>query len=357
MSTRTELMIQKLVNQAISQKAQELHLTAGQQPMMRQDGKLQQLVDGELLVEDFLVDVSKTLLTEEEQQRLGQNKSVVVIKEISSLGRFKVSVYYQKDTLAITMKLINTIIPKLADLQLPESVMNLSKIARGLIIISGPFDSGRSTLAAALLQNILDTRNVRVMTLEQPLEYLLKPQRGVVEQRQVGRDVDKIIAGLDLMAEEDVEIIFVSSIETKEEVLALTKLALSDRLVIALLDSDSAVRSLETLITITADAKAVFVNNIADALQAVVNLRLLPKQGKPGRVYAAEVLLNTPTLRLALRDGDFTRMHNVLQTSRQEGMITLDRSLLDLAQAGLVSSEAALQVAHDIERLQGNLRQ
>lgn len=349
-------MVQKLINQAISQKAQELHLTAGQQPMVRQDGKLQQLVDSEVVVEDFLTEVSKILLNEEEQQILEQKKSVVAIKEISSLGRFKASVYYQKDTLAITMKLISTEIPKLGDLHLPDSVLNLSKAVRGLIVISGPFDSGRSTLATALLQNILDTRSVRVMTLEQPLEYLLKPQRGAVEQRQVGHDVDSVIAGLDLMAEEDVEVIYSSSVETKEEVLALTKLALADRLVIVILDSDSAVRSLETLITLAADAKTTFVNNIADALQAVVNLRLLPKQGMPGRVFATEVLLNTPALRLALRDGDFTRMHNVLQTSRQEGMITLDQSLLDLITAGLVSAEAALQVAHDIERMKGNLR-
>jgi twitching motility protein PilT len=233
--------------------------------------------------------------------------------------------------------------------------LNLSKTARGLIVISGPIDSGRSTLAAALLQNILDTSSVRVMTLEEPLEYLLQPQRGAVEQRQIGRDVESVAAGLELISQEDVEVIFISAIETKEEILALTKLALSDRLVIVLIDSDSAVRSLETLVTQVADAKMTFVNNIADALQAVVNLRLLPRQGMPGRVYATEVLLNTPTLRLALRDGDFTRMHNVLQTSRQEGMITLDQSLLDLVAAGLISKESALQVSHDTERLQSNL--
>lgn len=356
MSTRTELLIQKLINQAISQKAQELHLTAGQQPMMRQDGKLQHLVDGEVLAEDFLDEVSKALLTEEELQQLEQKKSVIAIKEISSLGRLKISIYYQKGTLAITMKIINTSIPNLADLHLPSSVTDLNKVTNGLIIISGPFDSGRSTLAASLLQDILNTRSVRVMTLEEPLEYLLEPQRGTVEQRQVGRDVNSVNAGLELIVEEDVEVVFVSDVKEKEEILSLTKLALSDRLVIILLDSDSAVRSLETLITMVGEAKDTFINNLADALQAVVNLRLLPKQGMPGRAYATEVLLNTSALRLALRDGDFNRMYNVLHTSRQEGMITLDQSLQNLVSAGLVSPEAAIPVARDKERLQGGLR-
>jgi len=357
MSTRTELLLQKIISQMISQNAQGLHLAAGQVPVARQDGKLQDLVDVEVMAEDFILDLTKTLLTSKEQQALENHKELITIKEISSLGRFKINFYYQRGTIALTMKLIPTQVPKLSELNLPDRVIQLTNLPKGLILISGPFDSGRSTLSAAMLQSMLNTKSVRLMTLEEPLEYLLKNSRGKIEQRQVGRDVESFESGLELLLQEDVEAVFTSNIPSPEAAQNLVNLALANRLVIALISSDSAIRALEAFISLAQGAKdELFETNLADALEAVIDLRLLPRQGRPGRIYAAEVLLNTAPLKLALKEKDFNRMQNILQTSRQDGMVTLDQSLLDLAVSGQVSKETALEVAHEPERLKGLLK-
>jgi len=357
MSTRTELLLQKIIGQIISQNAQGLHLSAGQAPLSRQDGKLQDLVDVDVIPEDFILDLTKTLLTPKEQQILESHKELVTIKEISSLGRFKINFYYQRGTIALTMKLIPAQVPKLTELNLPDKIIQLINLPKGLILVSGPFDSGRSTLAAAMLQSILNAKSVRLMTLEDPLEYLLNSGRGKIEQRQVGRDVESFESGLKLLLHEDVEVVFISSIPSPVAAKNLVNLALADRLVIALISSDSAIRALETFISLAQGAKdELFEANLADALAAVINLRLLPRQGMPGRIYAAEVLLNTSPLKLALKEKDFNRMQNILQTSRQDGMVTLDQSLLLLAVSGQVSKETVLEVAHEPARLKGLLK-
>lgn len=355
MSTRTELVLQKLVNQTASQHAQELHLVPGQSPVMRQDGKLQPLAGGEVVTEDLLEDMLESVLTEEERQQINEQKSVTTIKEISSLGRFKLTFYYQRSTLALTLKRISTQLPRISDMQLPQSITQLAAVTRGLVLISGPFDSGRSTLAAVLLQQILQTQSVRIMTLERPLEYILESGQGIVEQRDVSHDVTSFEAGLDLVTQEDVDVVFVSEVSNVEVAQSLTRLALSDRLVVAVLDSDSAVRTVEMFITQLGNETA-YISDFSDALHAVVNVRLLPRQGVPGRIYATEVLLNNPAMRLALRDRDVNRMQNVLQTSRQEGMTTLDQSLLNLVGLGHISKETALSVAHDQTRLGASLQ-
>jgi twitching motility protein PilT len=357
MSTRTELLLKKIISQMISQNVQGLHLSAGQAPVARQDGKLQNLVDVEVVSEDFILDLTKTMLTAKEQQTLEQHKELITIKELGSLGRFKLNFYYQKGSIALTMKLIPTQVPKLSELNLPDKMIQLINLPKGLVLISGPFDSGRSTLSAAMLQSILNAKSVRLMTLEDPLEYLLKNNRGKVEQRQVGRDVESFESGLELLLQEDVEVVFVSNISGSEAAQNLVNLALANRLVIALIASDSAIRALETFIALAqGDKDELFETNLADALAAVVNLRLLPRQGMPGRIYAAEVLLNTAPLKLALKEKDFNRMQNILQTSRQDGMVTLDQSLLDLAVSGQVSKEIAFEVAHEPTRLKGLLK-
>lgn len=357
MSTRTELLVQKLLSQVVAQNAQELHLVAGQQPVLRQDGVLRPVADETLLVEDFIIDIAKSILSSEEWSDLESQRSAVVMKEVSSIGRFQVRFYYQRETIAITVKRIPTQIPQLESLNPPLAIEKLTAANRGLIILSGPFDSGRSTFAAALLQQIISTRSVRVMTLEKPLEYLLVNKKGFVEQRQVGRDVESFDKGVALAEQEDIEVLFVSEVTSSFVADQLIEIALSDRLVIVVLTSDSSVRALEQFIAFAENiSETTAASRVTDALQAVVNLRLVPQQSKTGRVYAYEIMFNTQAMQLALKDKDYARMRNTLQTSRQEGMLTLDQSLLDLVAAGIASPEAVIEVAHDPERLRGLLK-
>lgn len=355
MSTRTELLLQRLLGEMMTNHARELHLSVGQQPILRKDGLLQKMTGQAVVLEDFILEIVKGLLSEDELRVLDEVREVTVVKEIGSLGRFQIIVYYQRGVLSVTCKYITEQIPQLSEMGLPESVMQLVNEPKGLIVVSGPSDSGRSSLVAALLQEIMNQRTVRVMTLENPLEFLLTNKQGLIEQRHVGKDVGTVEQGIELLAEEDVEVVYVADIEQTDASQSIINLALSDRLVLTTVTADSAVRAIETLIVAAGDDEHV-ADLFADALHAVINLRLLPRQGAPGRVLAVEVLFNTSPMKLALHDRDYARMQNILQTSRQDGMILLDQSLLDLASHGYVAFDHILAVAHDPDRLRGLLK-
>ncbi len=350
MSTRTELLLQRLLGEMMSNNARELHLLVGQQPILRKDGVLQKMSDHAIVLEDFVLEIVKGLLNEDEQKTLELYKEVAVMKEIGSLGRFRINVYHQRGVLSLTCKYVTEQILDLSELGLPEIVERLVDEPKGLIIVSGPFDSGRSSLVASMLQEIMNRRPVRVMTLEEPLELLLTNKQGFVEQRHIGKDVVDVKTGLTLLTEEDVEVVYVSDIEKTDSVNDLIDASLADRLVFTTVTADSSVRAIEMMNVKAGDDEHV-ADKFADALHAVINVRLLPRQGTPGRILAVELLLNTPPMKLALKDRDYTRMQNILQTSRQDDMITLDQSLLNLVNNGHVAREHALAIAHDPERL------
>lgn len=351
MSTRTELLLQRLLGEMMSNNARELHLLVGQQPVLRKDGLLQKMSEQAIVLEDFVLEIVKGLLNEDELKTLEMYKEATVMKEISSLGRFRVNVYYQRGVLSLTCKYVSEQILNLSELGLPAIVQELVNEPKGLIIVSGPFDSGRSSLVASMLQEIMNRRPVRVMTLENPLEFLLTNKQGLVEQRHVGKDVVDVKTGLTLLTQEDVEVVYVSDIEKTDSVENLINTSLSDRLVFTTVTSDSAVRAIEMLNVKAGDNEHV-ANTFADALHAVLNIRLLPRQGTPGRILAVELLLNTPPMQLAMRDRDYIRMQNILQTSKQDDMIMLDQSLLNLVNSGHVAAEHALAIAHDPDRLE-----
>ncbi len=341
----------------VTQNAQELHLTVGQLPMVRNSGEIFTLGGESVLVEKTVTGVVKETLTDIEWNTLNEKKEIHTVKEISSLGRFKVVAYFQRGVISITFHLIPKNIPSIADISIPEHVQGLINKTSGLLIVSGPIDSGKSTVSATLLQQIIKTRPVRVMTIEDPLEYLLTNGKGSAEQRQIGRDVESFEQGIELLAKEDVEVVFVSNITGEDVARGILNLALSDRLVIVTINSDSSVRAVERFIDIAnAHKNAQILNDLSDALLATINLRLVARQSRVGRVLAYEVMLSSRELAFALREEDYPRMQNVIHTSRQSGMITLDQSLVDLAKNGIITKDVAMATAHDPERIEGLLK-
>ncbi len=351
MSTQSELILQNLLNRAVTQGAQELHLAVGQRPTIRYNGQLSPITDGPVLVEKSVYDIVKSTLSDEEIKALDSDKEISTVKEVSSLGRFKVMAYYQRGTVSITFRIIPSVAPPLLELNIPSSVVNALDEARGLLLVSGPFDSGRSTVCASMLRYVMETQDVRVMTLENPLEYILENRRGVVEQRQVGKDVKDIDSGIALVEKEDIEVLFLSDIPNGNIAKKAVDLALSDRLVIASMQSDSAIRTIESLSEMSGiKGDSHFLNNLSDALRAVLNLRLAVKQGSSGRLLAMEIMLSSTEMKLAIKEGDYRRMQNIIHTSRQHGMITLDQYLSDLVSSGEISKDVAMKMAHDPER-------
>jgi len=322
-------------------------LIPGFLPVLRGDGELKPIQDEETLTEDFVLNLSKELMTEGQAARLEKNRELFFTREISSLGRFRVRVYYQKGSLSLNFKFVESQIPVLTELGLPSRVENLRHLHRGLVLISGPYDSGRSYLVASLLQSINKERAVRIMTLESSIEFVLTGDKAIIEQRELGRDLADLAEGLNVLSNEDVDVVYVTDVADGEVAKQLVRLALAGKLVIGVMTSDSAVRTLESYVSLAGghDMERHLANELADALQAVINMRLVRRSGGAGRLYAAELLLSTVNTKIAIKELDFERLESVLNAGQEEGMQVLDQHLLKLVQDGQISTKEALQAA------------
>ncbi len=341
--TSVELMIQKVLGQLVSQKGQEIYFVSGQKPMMRKNGYLFDMEIGSVVTENNIKNMADIIFSDKEIEQLSSDKSIVRVKEIGSMGRFMIKCYFQRKSLSMVFRSIPVNIPKFEDMALPESVKNIVNLKKGLVVISGPYDSGKSTLIASILQYMLYQQNIRVMTIEKPLEYILTGGKGLVEQREVGVDVDSYLQGVNMLFEEDVDVVYVSSVDSPETLSKIISLA-SVKLVFLHIFSDSAVEALENLVSIAEEfgADSSFAYKLSKQLKICLNLRLPPTVGRTGRMYAFEILINTSPVKIALKEKDFDRVENILQLSSKDGMKTLDQHLFELVEEGKIDKKDSI---------------
>ncbi len=340
--TGVELMMQKILGQLVAQNGQEIYIISGQKPMMRKFGYLLETEISDIITEDSIKNIVDIVLSDDEVQFLNKHKNITVVREIGSIGRFRVRCYFQRKSLSVVFRNISNTIPKFDNLILPESVRKIPHLNEGLVVISGPYDSGKSTLIASILQYILDNKKVRVMTIEKPLEYILIGGKGLAEQREVGVDVSSFEEGLDMLFEDDVDVIYVSDISSADTLSRIISLS-SMKLVFLHITSDSTVEALESMISLAEEFGKYksFSHKLSKHLSVCLNLRLPPTVGRTGRIYAFEILINTSPVKIALKDREFDRIENILQLSSKEGMKTLDQHLFELVQDGKVDKKDA----------------
>jgi len=352
MTVRGELILQRLLGQLSAEHAQELHLIPGNPPVFRHNGELEPVKGEEALSEEFVLSLSKEYMTSEQGVILEKNREVFFTRGISSLGRYRVRIYYQKGALSLNFRRVEQEVPVLSEIGVLSEVESIGNLNKGLILVSGPYDSGRSYFAASILETINKERVVRIMTLEQSIEFIITPAKSIIEQREVGRDVKSLAAGLRALSDEDVDVIFISDVPNMEVAELVVQLSLAGKLVITTTTSDSSVRAIESFVGFDGKDKARQISDgLSDALAAVVNLRLVRNTGGHGRIYATELLLSTFNMRIAIKELDFRRVESVLYTAREQGMVTLDQNLLDLVNEGKISFKSALKVAHEVEWL------
>ncbi len=350
MPTTTSLQFQKLIGMLVEQHASDLHLTLGNPPTLRVSGVLQPLTSESLVTPDFLDSLQKELLSQAEQERLQKERQLVVARTLGKGFRFKVSIFYQKDGLSVSLRFIPSQVTPLLKLGLPKKFVELIQAKKGLIIITGPFDAGKSATALSFLEAINQEQGRYLMTIEEPVEYLFTGAKSVVEQREVGRDVPDFAAALQLVKQEDVEVVYVSQIPDQLTWRNVLEVVESGRLVLIVLNSLGSVRALEELIDLYPDSERDLARSLlAEHLLAVLHQRLVPRTGSDERVLVVELLLGTPAVKAVLREGNLTQLINLLQTSAAEGMISLDRSLAELVRSGTISLTTALREAHDPE--------
>lgn len=347
MLTSEQQAITRILTQATQYRASDVHLVPGNPPVLRIDGKLTPLNDSVILTAELLRAYVETTLTPVQLERLDKDRDARIVVSLEGKMRFRLIVMYQKGTISLELRYIPDVVPTLKELSLPAVVEKFPAISQGLIIISGPFGSGRTTTLAALVSAINSLRACHIVTLERPIEFLFAGEKSVIEQREVGIDVTSVSHGLEVLGLEDVDVVVISELEDQMDMQAVVRATRAGRLVLATLAADSAVQSIELLTTAFSEQEQPWARKkLSEVLQGVLNLRLVPRVGG-GRILVSEVLAPSTAMRAVIRDGQFLQLANTMQTSREEGSVSLDRSLAELVRIGDIMSEDAEQAAFD----------
>ena len=342
--------IRELLQVAVQRGASDLHLSAGQPPWLRVDGDLCRLALPPLdqaCVLQGLADV----MSEAQQQRQRRDLDADFSLSLPGLGRFRVATFLQDRGAAAEFRLIPDAVPTLAQLGLGAVFQRLADLPRGLVCVTGPTGSGKSTTLAALLDHINAHRQCHILTIEDPIEFVHSSQRSLVSQREVDRHARSFAAALRAALREDPDVILIGELRDLETVrLALTA-AETGHLVLATLHTASAAKTIDRIIDVfPAEEKAVVRSMLAESLQAVVAQTLLKRVGG-GRVAAHELMLATPAIRNLVREARVAQLYSAIQTGAQFGMQTLDQALKDLVARGLVGREEARALARDADSL------
>lgn len=347
MPTGERVALDRLLTRVAEFQASDLHLTVGSPPTLRVAGKLVTIPEEPFITPDFLTAVLDELLTDDQRAVLEKDRRCVLTYDYEKKARFKVDIYYQRNYPSAAFRYIDPVIPSIRELGLPAIVEKFTEVARGLVIVAGPFASGRSATVAAIVNAINMTKAKHIVTIERPVEYLFVNAKSMVEQREIGRDTPSASQALDNVYQEDVDVVVVASFDDPDVVERGLRVAESGRLVIAAMTADSAMRVIEKMVTGFSDAtEEQHRILLAETLQGIICQRLLPKIGG-GSVVAAEVLTATRAIRSVIHDGAIQQIQTILQTSREEGMIPLDRALADRVKSGEVLLDDALSNAHD----------
>ncbi len=347
MLTSEQQAITRILTQATQYRASDVHLVPGNPPYLRVDGKLVALDQEPVVSTDVLKGFVDGILNDTQKAALERDRDLHVTVAVDGKLRFRITIMYQKGALSLDLRYIPEVIPAPRDLGLPKVVEQFARAPHGLVLISGPYGSGRTTVLASLINLINLERVAHIITVEQPIEFLFVSQKSVIEQREVGPDVPTIGHALALTDMEDVDVIAISELDTLEDMRACVKSLHSGKLILATITADSAVQAIERLVNAFSPADQPTIRKeLADALQGVVNLRLVPRVGG-GRILVVEVFTPEPATRAVIRDGQFLQLANTIQTTRQDGTESLDRTLAELVGVGDILPADAEAVAID----------
>ena len=338
-----------LIKYGIDNRASDIHITTGVPPAFRIDGVLRYL-DERPLSSDSIEALIKQILTEEKARELEFTGEIDTSYFIPSLGRFRMNIYKQRGCYAVAIRIIPSRIPTIEELGLPTIIKDLARLSRGLILVTGPTGSGKSTTLASIINQINQEKNCHIITLEDPIEYLHIHKKSIVNQREIKADTLSFSNGLRAALRQDPDVILVGEMRDLDTISTALTAAETGHLVLSTLHTSGAAKSIDRIIDVFPPHQQLQVRlQIASVIQAIISQQLLPKAIGKGRLLATEIMIATPAIRNLIREGKTYQIDNIIQTSKKEGMQTMDNSLLDLYKQGLITKETVLKQAADIE--------
>lgn len=340
--------LRALLEEMEERGASDLHVTAGACPRLRIDGELADSRHGHRLLPEEAMELVHSVLTERRRDRLAAGQEIDLAFDVTGVARFRCNCFRQRGHPAMALRRIPHEVRRLEDLRLPSVVDRLVERPRGLVLVTGPTGSGKSTTLAAMLNRINESRRGHILTIEDPVEFV-HPSRGcIVNQREVGADTMTFAAALRSATRQDPDVILVGEMRDPETVSAALTIAETGHLVLATLHTNSAAASVHRVIDAFGSRQQAQVRaQLALVLEGVVTQNLLPRARGRGRVVACEVLICTPAVRAAIRDQKVHQILSMMQAGREHGMQTMNDALRRLCTSGEVSLEEALRRSGD----------
>ncbi|MEY4723094.1 MAG: hypothetical protein RLZZ324_607 [Candidatus Parcubacteria bacterium] len=336
-------VMDKLFDIAVAKEASDIHLVVGKPPLLRMDGNLVPIEGAKVLTADAVKELCFSLLTEEEKARFLREKELDVAHQIASGKRFRINLHFEKTNVALAARTIPNDIPTMEQLELPEIVRRMTEYPHGLVLITGPTGSGKSTTLAAMIDKIDTAEPINIITLEDPIEFLFPHKAAAVRQRQLGQDFLTFPEGLKHILRQDPDVVMVGEMRDPETISTTLTIAETGHLAFATLHTYSAAQTIDRIIDAFPPSQQNQVRaQLALTLRGIVSQQLLPKKGG-GRVAAREILVNTPAVANLIRENKIPQIKNVIQTSSGEGMHTLAQDLKRLIEEGQVDYEIAKQ--------------
>lgn len=348
MNTADQLAIQKMLASVDTYRATDIHFSVGNPPMMRVGGKLLAVPDQPLMTPDFLEGIVMSWLDEDQKEQLRAQKDLLVAKTFDNKRRFKIAAFYQQGHLSATLTVVPSTVPGLQELGLPAEAQQLVNIPSGLVLVIGPYGSNQHVTVASFIEHLNRTAQKHIVTFEKPVEILFADQNSVIDQREIGRDVESVEAGLEYTLREDVDVIAVTEMTNSAAVQKVLQAPTSGKAVFAIVNATSVISAITTLIhSFDGPDQVQARSELAANLMGVINQRLVTSR-VGDKVMVSEVMIPNPAIRAVIQQGDLFQIANVMATSRgQGGMRSLDDALIQAVQQGIVSAEEARRYISD----------
>lgn len=351
-----QVRIEVLLDEVVKRKASDLHLQVGLAPVLRVNGKLMPLAGLAVLTDESIESLIFSIIDDDQKQILLKDKEFDFSFSFGDRGRFRVNAFHERGKLAAALRLIPSELPSIEQLGMPDIIKTFADYPRGLVLVTGPTGSGKSTTLASLIDKINNERAEHIITIEDPIEFTHTSKKSVIVQREVHYDTFSFAAALRSSLREDPDVVLIGEMRDLETISAAITIAETGHLVFATLHTNSAAQSIDRMVDVFPPHQQPQVRaQLSNILMSICSQRLVPAIGG-GRKVAAEILIATPAVRNIIREGKSHQLEAVIQTGADKGMQSMDRTLVSMIRAGTISYDEGRNFAVDLEEFERLMR-
>ncbi len=345
--------IKDILSQAEEAGASDVHITVGLPPKMRVNGKLIPMDNFGKLMPPDTYEIAYGIMNDKQKRDFEEHGQKDLSFSIQGRGRYRVNCFKQRGSVALALRLVATQVPSPKTLGIPDSVIDLYTRKRGLVLVTGPTGSGKSTTLASIIDMINKNLEEHIITLEDPIEFLYRHDKAIVNQREIGLDSDNYADALRAALREDPDVILVGEMRDLETISTAITAAETGHLVLSTLHTIGSASTVDRIVDVFPPHQQQQIRiQLSNVLEAVISQQLIPKADGTGRLAAFEVMHATSAVRNLIRDGKSHQLMTVMQTNRKLGMITMDEAIYQLYQSGSITGQSAVQFASDPDAME-----